>query len=83
LPVLDTRQDLTLRSSVAPQLSEESLGRFATAPALHEDIEHSLVLIYRAPETMQLAANTDEHLAHEPPVARPRSTSRGLKLKQG
>src|SRR3984885_5113925 len=84
--MLDTRQDLTLRSSVAPQLvrydharhilqtyqqlSEEPLGRFATAPALHEDIEHIPILIHRAPEIVQLAANADEHLVHEPLVAR-------------
>lgn len=86
LPVLDAGQDLTLCGGVAPelvgdhhpwrvlqsleQLAEEPFGGLCAAPALHEDVEQMAVLVDCTPETMQLAPDADEHLVHEPFVAR-------------
>jgi hypothetical protein len=87
LAVLDVWQDLALGGGVAPQLVrddhpqdvaqtaqqfvEEALGGFGITPALHEDVEHLAVLVYRTPQIVLLAADADEHLVHEPFVARP------------
>ncbi len=80
--MLNAGQDLALRRAVAPQLvrhdhpghvlqtaqelAEEPLGRPGIAPALHENVEHMAVLIHGAPEVMQLAPNSDEHLVQVP-----------------
>jgi len=54
----------------AQQLAKETLGGLCIAPALDEDVEHVAVLVDRAPEIMRLALDADEHLVHEPFVAR-------------
>jgi len=53
------------------QLAKEPRGRLGIAPALDQDVEHVAVLIHRAPEMVQLAADADEHLVHESLVAWP------------
>ena len=44
---------------------------------LHEDVEHVSILVDLAPETMLPATDTDEHLVHEPFVARSRPVPPG------
>src|SRR5215475_2447075 len=85
LTVFDLRQDLALRRTVALQLirdddpwhvleplqklAEKLLRRLLIASALHEDIEHVIVLIDSAPQVMALPVDRQKHLVQVPFVA--------------
>jgi hypothetical protein len=85
-PVLDLRQDLTLRHAVAAQaVSDDAAGleletgeqaleeafRGGRIPAvLHEDVEHNAMLVHCAPEVVQHAVDPQEDLIQVPAVAR-------------
>ena len=82
LAMLDAGRDLALRSRIAAQLvdnnhprhvlqtaqqlAEEALGCPGIASALHEDVEHTPILIDRAPEVMQLAPDAEKDLIYMP-----------------
>src|SRR5579859_3993600 len=53
---------------------EETLGSCAVPPILHQNVQHHAVLIHRAPQIVQHAADTDEHLIKMPGVAGLRSS---------
>ena len=53
------------------QFAEEPVCGSGIASALHQDVEHMAMLIDRAPEVMQYAADADEHLIEVPFVTRP------------
>src|SRR5215510_906982 len=81
-------QDLSLRCTVAlqlirnddprhvlqslQQLAEELLGRLLIAPALHQNIEHVVVLVDSAPQVMALAIDGQKDLIEMPFVSGPR-----------
>src|SRR3954470_21842802 len=83
--VLHPGQDLAVRDPVAAQAigddalrlvlqaSEQALEeafRGCGVPAvLDQDVEHDAVLVYRAPEIMQLTVDLQEHLIEVPSVA--------------
>jgi hypothetical protein len=85
LPVFDAREDLSLRRAVAFQpigdddpwyvpaafeeLAEELLGGMLVPPTLHQDIEHSPVLIHSPPEIMALPIDREEDFIQLPLVA--------------
>ena len=91
LPVFDARQDLPLGSPVAFQpigdddpwevpasfeeLAEELLGSILVPQALHQDIEHSPVLIHGPPEIMALPIDREEDFIQMPLVARLRTSA--------
>jgi hypothetical protein len=82
LPVFDAREDLPLGSPVAFQPigdddawnvptsfeepAEEGLRSVLVPPALHQDIEHSPVLIHGPPEIVPLPIDGEEHLIQVP-----------------
>src|SRR5262249_43521662 len=84
LPMFDPGQDLPLRRPVAlqlirddhawhvleplEQLAEKLLCRVLIAPALHEDVEHVIVLIDRAPQVMALPVDRQKDLVEVPLV---------------
>jgi hypothetical protein len=84
LAVLHTRENLPLRGAVAfqlvgddhpgrilapfQQLAEELLGRFLVPTAMHQNIQHSTVLIDRPPEIVPFAVNREKHLIQMPLV---------------
>src|SRR3954468_18833805 len=90
LPVFDVGHEFALRHAIALQLIddkdawyvlqtlqqplEEAFCCFGIAEALHQDVEHDTILIYSAPEIVQLALNPDEDLVQVPLVAWARST---------
>ena|ERR1700722_586158 len=49
---------------------EEGLGGRAISPILHQNGEDDPVLVYRAPQIVQHAADADEHLIEMPGIAR-------------
>src|SRR5579859_815142 len=53
---------------------EETLGSGAVPPILHQNVQHHAVLIHRAPQIVQHAADADEHLIKMPGVAGLRSS---------
>ena len=85
LPVFDAREALSLRRAVAFQpigdndpwhvpasfeeLAEELLGCMLVPPTLHQDIEHSPVLIHSPPEIMALPIDRKEDFIQMPLVA--------------
>ena len=87
LAVFHTRHELSLGSFVTFQFigdehpwgvrqsleqpTEERLCGFLVAPALHQDIEHSPVLIHGPPEVMTLTVNREKHLVEVPLITRP------------
>src|SRR5215470_2679851 len=80
LAVFDPRQDLPLRCPVAlqligdddpwhvleplEQLAEKLLRRVLIAPALHQDIEHVIVLIDSAPQVMALPVDCQKYFVN-------------------
>ncbi len=82
LAVLDTRQDLGLRRSVAlelvgdddtwyvlqafQQLAEESLRCFLTSLTLHQNIKDIAILIDGPPQLMLLALDLQKHFIQVP-----------------
>src|SRR5215471_7533157 len=82
LAVFDSRQALPLRCPVAleligdddpwhvleplEQLAEKLLRRVRIAPALHQDIEHVIVLIDGAPQVMALPVDCQKDLVQVP-----------------
>src|SRR5271166_218191 len=52
------------------QAFEETLGGFAIAPVLHENVEHNAVLIHGAPKIMLHTPDPDKHLIEVPLVSR-------------
>src|SRR5262252_82276 len=85
LPVFHAGQDLALRGAVAlelvrndytrhvlqalQQLAKKLLRRLLIPPALHEDIQHVIVLVDSAPKVMALPVDGQEHLVEVPFVA--------------
>jgi hypothetical protein len=55
------------------QLGEKLLRRLRIAAALHEDVEHILVLVDSPPPGMPLILNGEKHLIQVPRVARSRA----------
>ena len=53
------------------QSSEETLGSVGVTPTLNQNVEHDAVLIYRAPETVLHAPESDEDLIEVPLVPAP------------
>jgi hypothetical protein len=51
------------------QVLEEALGSGAIPPVLHENVQHDAVLVHRTPQTMQRAADADEHFVEMPGVS--------------
>jgi hypothetical protein len=94
LPMFYARQDLPLGSPVAFQpigdddpwnvpasfeeLAEELLGGTLVPPALHQDIEHSPILIHSPPEIMALPIDREEDFIQMPLVAWPRASASEL-----
>src|SRR6516162_1873770 len=85
LAMLHPGQDLPLRRPIAlqlirndhawdipqalEQLTKALLGALLVATALHQDIQHVIVLIHRAPQVMAFAIDREEHLIEVPFVA--------------
>jgi hypothetical protein len=94
LAVLHARQNLLLGCAIALQLvgndhsrhvpapfeelAEELLGRMLVPPALHQDIEHSPVLIHGLPEIMALPIDREKDFIEIPLVTRPRASASEL-----
>ena len=57
---------------------EDLLGCVRVPPALHQDIEHSPVLIDGPPEILALPIDRAEHFIQMPRVARPRASASEL-----
>src|SRR5215467_6555666 len=84
LPVFHAGQYLALRGAVAlelvrndytrhilqalEQLAKKLLRRLLIPPALHEDVQHVIVLVDRAPGVMALPVDGQEHLIQVPLV---------------
>ena len=51
------------------QVLEETLGSGAIPPVLHQNVQHDAVLVHRAPQIMQRAADADEHFVEMPGVS--------------
>src|ERR1700757_3660998 len=84
LAVCDPGQDLALRRAVAlqlirdddpryvlqalEQLAEKLLRRVLIAPALHQNVEHVIVLIHCTPQVMALPVNRQKDLVQVPLV---------------
>ena len=84
--MLHPREHLSLGSAVALQFIrdnhswdiltafqefvEELLGGLFVAPALHQDIQHSPILIHSPPQIMTLCVNREKHFIEMPLVAR-------------
>jgi hypothetical protein len=64
---------ITLGHVLAPfqPLAKELLGRMLVPTALHQNIQHSTVLVDRPPEIMALTINREQHLIEVPRIARP------------
>jgi hypothetical protein len=60
------------------ELPKELLGRCFVAAALHQDIEHSPVLIHGPPEIMALPIDREEHFIQVPLVTRLRASASEL-----
>jgi hypothetical protein len=85
LPVLHPRQNLALSRTITlelvrddhpwhvlqalEQLAKELLGGVLVAPALHQDIQHVVVLVDSAPQVMALAIDGQEDFIKMPFVA--------------
>src|SRR5215470_6467400 len=84
LAVFDPGQDLALGRAIAleligdddawhvlqplKQLAKELLRGLLIAPALHEDIQHVIILVDSAPQVMALPVDPQEHLVQVPLV---------------
>jgi len=66
--VSETRNQLHLWHVLEPfeQLAEKLLGSLLVAPALHQDIQHAIVLVNHAPQVMALAIDGQKDLAQVP-----------------
>src|SRR3989449_7743023 len=85
LAVFDPGQDLALRRAVAlqlirdddpryipqalEQLAKKLLRRLLIAPALHQDVEHVIILIHGTPQVMALPVDRQKYLVEVPFVA--------------
>jgi hypothetical protein len=80
--MLDALEDFTLGGPIGSELichdhlghvaqtfqhlTKEALVRFLITAALHQNVEHTPVLINRSPEVVQLASHADENLVQKP-----------------